>query len=452
MEPQEKSFSPIGSWRNLSVGSKSASTSSGYGTPCAVHGESYCRHTAVPCSSASTGYYTRHDANLSFDIMVEDTKLDASANYRKKSYNAHKQRSGGTQYHRLSDNSSPPRCLECQRKVTADKARLFDASPGPRRQQMRQYRPAHHLGQHQYSQVNRNSYGYYRDHCNPNHNYHRQNNSPYFSSSTNAINICWNENDESYPPVHVVRPSPPIYRAPLRSLDEEATEIYNELLDTADMLALMEQKTRPSEALRTDAEVKPPSISQRRKSCCDLPTVVLLKESKEKITSRPFPKPLDRRRQRRTDQQRTPTNMTPQCPPRKPRPIHHSVDALMLNRDEESALAALEAVVNLDYLKPKPSRLTNSGANSGPTQIIRAYLGETEDGWVGQQARHVNGNVSPNNHSCVEIDGDDDDTEKLGPETLPLDTLDIGTVGQGSGSYSEFTTSEDTSCPSDLEV
>ncbi|VDK34857.1 unnamed protein product [Taenia asiatica] len=93
-EPQERSFSPSGSWRTLSVESKSASTSSGYGTPCAVHGESYCRHTSIPCSSTSSDYLTKNGSNLGCDILPEDTKLDSAIGYKKQSHDASEQRSG----------------------------------------------------------------------------------------------------------------------------------------------------------------------------------------------------------------------------------------------------------------------------------------------------------------------------------------------------------------------
>lgn len=163
----------------------------------------------------------------------------------------------------------------------------------------------------------------------------------------------------------------------------------------------------------------------------------------------------DRRRQRRVDRQCTPTNMAPLGAPRNSRLSYHlenSMDAIVPDRDEASALAALEAVVNVDFLKSTPGRFTNGSGESGPTRIIRTYLGEPEDTWVEQKARYANGNISPGNHSCIEIDGDDDDTEKLEPGTLPPDTMVAGTLGEGSGSYSEFTNSGDMSCPSDLEI
>lgn len=94
MEPQESSFSPSGSCRTLSVESKSASTSSGYGTPCAVHGEGYYRHTSMPCSSTSFGYLTKNDSNLGCDIVLEESKLKSAIAYRKRSQDALKQRSG----------------------------------------------------------------------------------------------------------------------------------------------------------------------------------------------------------------------------------------------------------------------------------------------------------------------------------------------------------------------
>ncbi|KAL5971218.1 hypothetical protein TSMEX_001077 [Taenia solium] len=460
--PQERSFSPSGSWRTLSVESKSASTSSGYGTPCAVHGESYCRHTSIPCSSTSFEYLTKNGSNLGCDIVLEDTKLDSAIGYKKQSHNASEQRSGDMYNQRLCDNVSPLRRLKSQRKLNVDQARLYDVVYEPRTQQSRQYHPVYRLNQQQYSQNNRSSCSFCRDHYNQSYNYYDPRNSPYFPSIISVPNTSWRENDGDYSPCRVVRLPPPIYPTPsrwksesdlrVRTLDEEATEIYNELVDTADMLALMEQKTRESEAQLRNVGMEPPPVSQRPKSCYDLPTLMPAKECKEQVTPRLFPKPLDnRRRQRRANRQCTPTNMTPQCVPRKSRfgyQFESSMDALMADRDEESALAALEEALNLDFQKPTPSRFANGGGKSGPTRKIRAHLYETEDGWVEQQACYA----SPGNHSCIEIDSDNDDTEKLELEMLLPVEMVTGTLGQGSGSYSEFTASEDISCPSDLEI
>nr|CDS17800.1 hypothetical protein EgrG_001056700 [Echinococcus granulosus] len=460
MKPPEKPSSPSGSWRTLSMESKSTSTSSGYGTPCAVHGEGYCRHlvpvyTAMPCSS-----------NLSYDTM-----LDTVAVYKKRSYNALKQRSGGMYYYRLRDNLSPPRRLENQRKLSEDQV-----IPEHRHQQRWQYHPDRRLSQQCYSHVRRSTCSCHRDYCSHRHNYYDLRKSPYLSSSSSATSTSWREDDGGYSPLRAFQPPSPSHLIPskwksesdlrVRTLDEEANEIYNELLDTADMLASLDQKTKTTETRLIGVGMYPPPVPQRHKSCHNLRNSVLATKPKEAITSRPIPKLLDRRRQRRTSQLRTPTNMTPQrasgdvglsCP------LEGSTNVLMPDRDEESALEALEAVVNLDYLKLKPGLFANGGRSSGPTPIIRAYSGETEDDWLKQQARHLNGNVSPINFSVVEIDDDDDNTEKLGPETLPLDvvdaelidpihTLSVATSGQGSGSYSEFTNSEDMSCLSELDV
>ncbi|CDS42847.1 conserved hypothetical protein [Echinococcus multilocularis] len=465
MKPPEKPSSPSGSWRTLSMESKSTSTSSGYGTPCAVHGEGYCRHlvpvyTAMPCSS-----------NLSYD-----TALDTVAVYKKRSYNALKQRSGEMYYYRLRDNLSSPRRLESQRKLNEDQARLYDMIPEHQHQQRWQYHLDCRLSHHCYSHVRRSTCSCHRDYCSHRHNYYDLSKSPYLSSSSSAASTSWREDDGGYSPLRAFRPPSPSHLIPskwksesdlrVRTLDEEANEIYNELLDTADMLASLDQKTKTTETLLIGGGMDPPPVPQRHKSCYNLRNSVMATKPKGAITSRPIPKLLDRRRQRRTSQLRSPTNMTPQrasgdvglsCP------LERSTNVLMPDCDEESALEALEAVVNLEYLKPKPGLFANGGRNSGPTPIIRAYSNETEDDWLKQQDRHLNRNVSPINFSVIEIDDDDDNTEKLGPETLPLDVVDaelidpihtqsVATSGQGSGSYSEFTDLEDMSCLSDLDV
>ncbi|KAL5110911.1 hypothetical protein TcWFU_009312 [Taenia crassiceps] len=457
--PQESSFSPNGSWRTLSVESKSASTSSGYGTPCAVHGEGHCQHTSVPCNSTSSGYLTKNGSNLDCDVVVVDTKADSAIAYKKRSYNAPKQRSGNIYWQRLNDNLSHLRRSISQRQLSADQARLYGVVAEPRNQQIRQYYPVYRLSQQHSSQNNRDGCSFCRDHCNYSYNFYGLRNCPHFSFSSSATNALWRENDGDYSPRRVVRPSPHIYpivskwksesdlrehnrfNVGVRTLDEEATVVYNELLDAAEMLASMEQKSKSSGARCMDNSLQPPPIPQRQKSCYGLPALFSAKECKEQATPRPILKPLDKRRQRRMDRQCTPTNMKPGGDPRNSRFIHHlesSMNAPTIDRDEESALAALEAAVSLEFPKSTPGKFFNSGCKNGPTQIIRAYLGETEDGWAEHQSPYANGNTSSGNYSCIEVD-DDDDTEKLGSETLPPDTLVTEAL-------------EGTNCPSDLEV
>ncbi|VDK34856.1 unnamed protein product [Taenia asiatica] len=304
-------------------------------------------------------------------------------------------------YQQPCDIVPPLRRLKSQRKLNVDQARLYDVVYEPRKQQSRQYHPVYRLSQQQYSQNNRRSCSFYRDHYNQNYNCYDPRNSPYVPSITSVPNASWRENDGDYSPCRVVRLPPPIYPTPCKTLDEEATEIYNEIVDTADMLVM---------------------------------AIIF-----------------SRRRQRRANRQCNPTNMAPQCVPRKSRfgyQFESSMDAPITDRDEESALAALEEAVNLDFQKATPGRLANGGGERGPTRKIRAHLYETEDGWMEQQACYA----SSDNYSCIEIDSDDDDTEKLELEMLLPVEMVTGTSGQGSGSYSQFTASEDISCPSDPEI
>lgn len=80
-ESFNKSASPNGSWRTLSLNSKSASTSSGYGTPKALQVDSFNRYIAP---------YQHVGSTSSRDTLVEDALVPG----KKRRYNAIKQRPG----------------------------------------------------------------------------------------------------------------------------------------------------------------------------------------------------------------------------------------------------------------------------------------------------------------------------------------------------------------------
>lgn len=95
VEATKVSYSPSGSWRTTSVDSKSASISSGYGTPKALPVDSCYRHQSLQSGSASSEaaniYYPKHgDSNGNSDTLVEDDIWSG----KKRSYKVIKHKSG----------------------------------------------------------------------------------------------------------------------------------------------------------------------------------------------------------------------------------------------------------------------------------------------------------------------------------------------------------------------
>lgn len=174
--------------------------------------------------------------------------------------------------------------------------------------------------------------------------------------------------------------------------------------------------------------------------------------------------PFYRRRSRRSDYERTPTNISsPWLLIGSQNENLQRTVAYTPDSDTESALAALDDAVNFGVLKPAATRQSGKRKSLGPTPIIREYIGETEEDWLKLQARNLNGRESPTEYSVIEIDDISEDEDKrrivVQPsddvETkllTPIHSLRIVTPNPNSGNFSVLTPTEDSSYMSDIDV
>ncbi|KAM7538179.1 hypothetical protein Aperf_G00000063902 [Anoplocephala perfoliata] len=441
-ESFNKSTSPNGSWRNLSVNSKSASISSGYGTPKPLQVDPY-----LPAHQHGDLMWGREE------VMIPG---------KKRHYNAIKQRSGEIWNQRPRDSSVPlyhhpsdcypptylPR-LDCRRKANADHIWSFERQQ--RYQNYARERYARQNSKYRYD-YQHHDYGYFPDYGHRHHSYMESRNFMGLSSSSNESLL--REYDDDYSPVQAVYGLSHFQKWKsednlfVSTLDEEATQIYNEILDVAGSLAAREQRSRAAEKHLADAAFNQQRPLQKYQSLYDLRDIDPRMEPYVKMPSRQIPKPLDSRRSRRTDQERTPTNRQ-----------LSTTSAEKPDIEAESALAALEDVISLDFLKPSYKQPVQP-KHSGSIPIIRAYLGETEEDWQKREAIKMNNNVSPTTVSVIEVDESSDDEEKGQAARLdnvetalltPIQALNIEASDQGSGSYTELTPPEDLTYISDID-
>ncbi|KAM3182474.1 hypothetical protein ACTXT7_012298 [Hymenolepis weldensis] len=475
VEATKVSYSSSSSWRTTSVDSKSASISSGYGTPKALPVDSCYRHQSSQSgfapSEAAKIYYLKHeDSNKNSDTLVEDDILLG----KKRSNNAIKHKSGDG-WHRYSRENIvplnphysdvnppvPPHLCESRRYPSGENVWFCE-----KHQQSPPYSHRRHA---------HNGEKYYRDyypdygHYGCYHNDSRH--SMYLSSSSSE---SWKDYDEAYSPVGPNYLPSSNYPIPSKwkseanlfvsTLDEEATQIYNEILDVAGNLAYEEQRIKASEKRPLDVAYDQRKLQHRYKSLYDLPSIRPRKESFEEVAPRPFPRPLDRRRSRRSDYERTPTNISsPWLLIGSQNENLQQTVAHTLDSDAESALEALDNAVNFDFLKPAAIRQSGKRKSLGPTPIIREYIGETEDDWMKLQASNLNGKESPTEYSVIEIDDISEDGDKRRIVVQPFDdvktklltpihSLQNITLNQNGGNFSVLTPTEDSSYMSDIDI
>ncbi|VDN99986.1 unnamed protein product [Rodentolepis nana] len=480
VEATKVSYSPIGSWRTGSVDSKSASISSGYGTPKACQMDSCCHHhssaSGFSSSEAAPIIYLKHsDSNKSSDTLVEDNFCTG----KKRSYNAIKQKSGEICHIHSRENSvpsnryypdfNPPvpcRRHESGRQPVAENIRSLEKHQRSPQVYMRH---AHQGDKHRH------------DFC-PDHRRHQNvsRHSMYLASDSNE---SWKDSKDDYWPIGLNYPpshtklgnwkseinlfDPQRFKVDVSTLDEEATQIYNEILDVAGSLAYEDQKIKDAEKRLSGVNQDQRKLQQRYKSFNPQ------NGSFEKAASRPFPRPLDsslyyvfRRRSRRSDYERTPTN-APSPWVLNGHQIKHAQETGIYtpDSDTESALAALDNAVNFDFQFPSATNERKKSISSGPIPIIREYIGETEDDWWKLQARNFNGKESPTTYSVIEIDesSEEEEENRRRVVALPLDeveknlltpihALHIGSLNQNSGSFSELTPIDDLSYMSDVDI
>ncbi|VUZ49422.1 unnamed protein product [Hymenolepis diminuta] len=475
VEATKVSYSPNGSWRNISVDSKSASISSGYGTPKALPEDGCYRHRSSQSGFASSEaanmcYLERGGSNGNSDTLVEDDIWPE----KKRSYNAikHKPVDVWRKYSRVNAvplNSHfpdvnlpmPPHLCEARRHPIGENMWFCEKHHQPPPYANRRHIPDGGMHYHDYIP----EYRHYE--CHQNDSRH----STYLCSSSDE---SWKDYDEAYSPVEPnYLPSSNYLRSNkwkseanlfVSTLDEEATQIYNEILDVASSLAYEEQRIKASEKRPSDVAHDQRKLQHRYKSLYNLQGISPGKESFEKVTPRPFPRLLDRRRSRRSDYERTPTNisspwlLTDYKNENLRRTFDHTPDS-----DAESALEALDNAVNFGFLKPAPTRRSRKRKSLGPTPIIREYIGETEEDWLKLQARNQNGRESPTEYSVIEIDdirGDEDTRRTVVQPSddverkllTPIHSLHIVTPNQNSGNFSVLTPTEDSSYMSDIDI
>nr|CDS34689.1 conserved hypothetical protein [Hymenolepis microstoma] len=490
MEASKVSYSPAGSWRTVNVDSKSASISSGYGTPRACQMDNCYHHHSpgsgfTPSEAARIVYFRHEDLNRSSDTVVEENFCERN----KRAYNAIKQKSGEICYIRSRENSAPssryypdlnppvpPHRHECCRHPGVENNRSFEKherSP----QVYRRY----------VNQADRHRQEFYPD------NRRHQNVSRHSMYMPSDSNESWRDSNDDYWPVGLNYPpdhtkldnwkseinlfDPQRFKVDVSTLDEEATQIYNEILDVAGSLAYEDQMKRAAEKRLLDVPHDQRKSQQKHKSLNHFQSPQ--NESSEKVASRPFPRPLDSshlnqsikpesefsRRSRRLDNECTPTNVSSPWLLNGHK-IEHPQETVIHtpDSDTESALAALDSAVNFDFRIPSATSELKKCKSSGPTPIIREYIGEAEGDWRKIQARNFNGKESPTTFSVIEIDDiSEEEEDKRRVVALPLDeverelltpthALHIGSLNQNSGSFSERTPIDDLSYMSDVDI
>lgn len=168
------------------------------------------------------------------------------------------------------------------------------------------------------------------------------------------------------------------------------------------------------------------------------------------------------RRSRRSDQERTPTNIS--SPWVQATYLNETVDERFHHTpdsDTESALAALDNALNFNFHTPVVERNSDKRHSVGPVPIIREYIGETEEDWLKQQRRYES--TSPEVFSVIEIDESSEDEDRRRAVALPLDDLEskllspvhalhIDSPTLDSGSFSLRTPPEDSCYMSDIDA
>lgn len=480
VEASKVSYSPIGSWRTVSVDSKSASISSGYGTPRAFQMDSCYRHYSSGCGFTSSEaarivYHKDGDSNRSSDTLVEESFCAG----KKRSHNAIKQKSGEIFHIHSRENSVPtnryypnlnppvpPRRPESGRHPGVENIRSFE-----------KHERSPQISRRHVYQGDKHRHDFYPDHR------RHQNVSRHSMYLPSDRNESWRDNNDdywpaglNYPPNHtklgnwkseITLFDPQRFKVDVSTLDEEATQIYNEILDVAGSLAYEDQKKRAAEKRLSDVTHDQRKSQQRYKSLNDFQSISPQNEFSEKVASRPFPTPLDRRRSRRSDYERTPTNVSSPWLLNYYKHEHSQETGIHTpDSDTESALAALDKAVNFDFQFPSATSELKKCKSTGPTRIIREYRGEAEGDWWNFRARNFNGKESPTAFSVIEIDDTSEEEEEENKRrvvALPLDeverklltpihALHISSLNQNSGSFSDLTPIDDLSYMSDVDI
>lgn len=481
VEASKVSHSPIGSWRSVSVDSKSTSISSGYGTPKGCQMDSCCHHhpsgSGFTSSEAERIIYLKNgDSNINSDHLVE-------ANFcagKKRSYTAIKQKSGEICHIHSRENSVPSNRYYPNLKPPVPPRRPeFSRHPGVENiWSFEKYERSPQVYRRHQHQGDKHRHDFY-----PDHRRHEDvsRHSMYLPSDSSEF---WMDSNDDYWPVALNYPpnhtklvlgnwksesnlfDPQRFKVDVSSLDGEATQIYNEILDVACSLAYEDQKKRAAGKWPTDVTHVQQKSQQRYNSLNDLQNINLQNASSEKAASRPFPRPLDRRRSRESNYEPPPTNvLSPWL--LNGHKNEHAQEAVIHtpDSDTESALAALDNAVNFNFQIPSATSELKKCKSSGPTPIIREYIGEAEGESWKLQALNFNGKESPTAFSVIEIDGisEEEEENKRRVVALPLDeverklltpihALHIGSLNQNSGSFSELTPIDDLSYMSDVDI
>uniref|UniRef100_A0A5K3F285 Neogenin_C domain-containing protein n=1 Tax=Mesocestoides corti TaxID=53468 RepID=A0A5K3F285_MESCO len=416
-EPPQKPASPGESSRTLSGDSKS--TSSGYVTPRIVHMEGLGRKRPPPppAPPPSSFHFTRHQDGMSPYLRKNNSNAghDASVEAvvhagKKRSFSALKRQHQDRFYYGPRERSIPSSRSHTELYPPLSPWRFEGQRRGSYGHECPPMLYAHR-GQYRSSNFNNNNRG--------------SRTSAYFPSTSSTAS--WKGGFEPSP---IPLPQPPFpskwkseTNLRVSNLDEEAAQIYNEILDAIKIYDSADQNTSVAESrsqLSQDRQWH--SLQEKPSSFDDSNETESLTEFTEKTTPMPSLKLLDRRKPRTTEVERhhsdrIVTDLTANlrgldlssralCNRSNSlsasiHPSSYHLDGGFVDNAEETALAALDDAINVDFTR---FSAVAGPATKGPTQIIRSYLGEAETDLKKPQERQRNGVASPTTLSVIEIE------------------------------------------------